>query len=143
MKFATEYNRRSNQVTSFVFNPYRNNTKFDPIKNWDKNKAIPIVIYNIDMKKIPVQFRDKIKLNAITEKEKDWVLNSEPLKKQFRVNQFYTEILNSGIVSIGDKALEYGEKINEIEFIGNVNYQTDKFGIFRETLKMREKKKVK
>jgi hypothetical protein len=99
-----------------------------------------IVIYNIDMMKIPVELKDKIKQIAITEKEKDWVLNSEPVKTQFRVNQFYYEILNSGIVTFGDKALEYGQKINETEFTGNVSYQIDKFEMLDELLKMRDKK---
>lgn len=140
LKYATEYNR-SNQVTSFVYNPYLNNIKYDPLKHWDKNKAISIIIYNIDMMKIPVEFKDEIKEIAITEKEKDWGLNSEPVKTQFRVKHFYNEILHSkGIVTFGDKALEYREKIYEIGYIGNVSEKMDKFGMFGEILNMRKKK---
>lgn len=138
IKYATGYNR-SGQVTSFVYNSFRNNIKYDPIKHYDDgNKALPIVIYYI--KNLSTEIKDKIKEITITEKEKDWILNSEPVKTQYRVKDFYNDILNSGIVTFGDKALEYGEKINETKFIDNVSYMMDKFGMLGEILKMREKK---
>lgn len=139
LKYATEYNRTSNQVTSFDFNRYLSNMKYYPIKHFNQNQPMPIIIYHVNEKSIPSQLNNELKKIAITEKEKDWILNTEPVRTQFRVNQFYNEILNSGIVTFGEKAVEYGEKINETEFIGNVSYQIDKFGRLGEVLKIREK----
>jgi hypothetical protein len=141
LKHATEYNRMSNQLATFAFNPYRNNIKYYPIKHHNQHEATPIVIYNVKETSIPSQLKDKLNQIAITEMEKDWVLNSEPVKTQFRVNQFYNEILNSsGIITFGHNALEYEENLRKIPFVGNLIYKTDKFGMFGEILKMREKK---
>jgi hypothetical protein len=114
---------------------------YPPIRH-RHNKAIPIVIYNIDMMKIPFDLRDKIKEIAITENEKNWILNSKIVKTQFRVKDFYNEILksDSGIVTFGDDAKKLGDKISETEFC-DVRYQTDKFGMFNKILKMRERNK--
>lgn len=138
LKYATEYNR-SNEITTSSFNPFPINIKYNPIKHDNQDEAIEIVTYNIDMMKIPVELKDKIKKIAITEKEKDWILNSEPVKTQFQVKQFYNEILNSGLVTFGDEALEYGKKIDETGFIGNMSHQMDKFGMLGEVLKIRDK----
>lgn len=139
LKHATEYNRTSNQVTSIAFKPH-SNIEFNAIKHrHSDNAGTPIIIYNVC--KIPTELEYKIKKIAITDKEKDWLLNSEPVKMQYRVKDFYNEVLTSGIVTFGEKALEYGQKINETDFNGNVIYQMDKFGMLGEVLKIRNKNK--
>jgi len=127
----------SNQVTRFDYKPY---DKFDcnPINHYISNEAIPIVIYNNDIILSP-ELKNEIKEIAITEKEKNWIINSDPVRMQIRVSNFYHEVLNSGFVTFGHQAYKLGEKISEHEFIGNVSYQTDKYGMFNQILKMRDK----
>lgn len=142
LKHGIEYNYLSNRFTQFDYNPYLKNFKYEPIKHTYRNEAIPIVIYNIDMMKIPIELKDKIKEIAITEKEKDWILDSNLVKTQFRVKDYYNEILNSGIVTVGHEAEKLGHKIEtETEFIaiGNIRNQTDNYGMFDKILKMRDR----
>jgi len=141
LRYATEYNR-NNQVTLFSSKSYDSMKYYPPIRDYH-NDAIPIVIYNIDMMKIPFELRDKIKEMAITEKEKNWILKSKIVKMQSQVKHFYNVILNSGVVTFGHHALKLGDRIIETEtgFIGNGNLtnMTDKYGMLDKILKMRER----
>ena len=60
---------------------------------------------------------------------------------QFRVKDFYNEVLNSGIITFGKKALDHAEKLYLIPYIGNIIHRTDKFGMLGEVLKIRERNK--
>jgi hypothetical protein len=57
LRYATEYNRNSSQVTSISFKSYDSMGYYPPPRDY-YNDAIPIVIYNIDMLMIPVNLRD-------------------------------------------------------------------------------------
>lgn len=120
---ASEYNRRTKEVTTFQYNP--DESKFEEIlKKWRKTKPLPVIIYSFS--KIPdqlkpelVKIRKSTKIRP-TKNELKW------LGKQ-KGYEYLNELSNNDLVTFGEEALKVRDKICDSKFwLGDIKEFSDK-----------------
>jgi hypothetical protein len=136
-----EYNRKTQEVTHYHYQP---EAFFLPPQQFDRFKALPVVIYkfhtmNRDEPELKTLKKQCLKLNEI-----EWLLKTNKIKRAYKfIHALYIILKNYSstmIITYGDSAVKQADRISRSNsLIENITHMTDQYGVLGEIERRKNK----